>query len=154
MNRKISALSPLTTFTGEELLVIAIGGSNHSVKFKDLKKIVSNSDLGLDRVSNTSDQDKVSDPLNPVKLALDSKASAIHGHEITDVVGLAAALLSKASAVHQHQLTDLIGLSTELAKYSLTEHKHVAADITDLDLAIENKLTNLKATVTMTVAEW
>lgn len=154
MNKKISQLSLLSSLTGEEEFPLALDGNNAKIKAKDLVKLANAGNLDLGNVDNTSDQMKVTIPTNPVKIALDAKSNTGHHHSLAEIDGLTTALSGKAPLVHQHDMIDIAGLAAEFNRYSLVGHGHLSAEIADFGSAIEQKLQQLKVTVTMQASEW
>jgi len=101
---------------------------------------ITKSMVGLGSVDNTPDASK---PISTaMQAALDGKASATHGHAISDVTGLQTALDGKqasgsyAASTHTHAIGDVTGLQTALdgkqaaGSYASASHVHAADDIT------------------------
>lgn len=72
-----------------------------------------------------------------LQTAVSGKASAIHSHVQSDVIGLSTALAAKANSSHSHAQSDITNLVAELAAKASASHTHAQSDITSLatDLA-------------------
>lgn len=139
MSKSISQMAPLATITGEELLPVALNGSNYSIKVKDIGVGLDKSSLGLSKVDNTSDADK---PISTAtKAALDAKSDNAHNHAISDVTGLQAAIDAKADKVHMHSISGVTGLQTALDNKADKNHTHTASEISDINKAISDAVT-------------
>lgn len=92
--------------------------------------------------------------------SLGTKANALHGHSIGDIVGLATALSGKAAVDHIHSLDDLSDVSgagaapnnfvlvksggqwsPQPASSLAGAHTHAISDITNLQAALDSKIT-------------
>jgi len=177
-SKKISEFLMLTTPTGLEQTVVAIGGVNHRVTLNAIKSLITKNDLGLEFVNNTSDADK---PISTAtQAALAGKSNMGHTHAMADVPGLVQYITDQLTALaatlsaagHTHQLTEVVGLVTALADKANTAdlnslatvvvnintalatkaaaaHSHATADIIGLDLYVASQITG-KADVSHT----
>jgi hypothetical protein len=68
-----------------------------------------------------------------------SYAASVHGHAISDVVGLAAALAGFAPTVHGHVIADVTGLQAALDAKAALSHTHTIANVTGLQAALDAK---------------
>jgi hypothetical protein len=66
-------------------------------------------------------------------------AAAVHGHAVSDVVGLQGLLDAKAASVHVHAIADVTGLQAALDGKAATSHTHTIANVTGLQAALDGK---------------
>jgi Phage tail repeat like len=145
-SKKISEFLMLTTPTGLEQTIVAIGGVNHRVTLNAIKSLITKNDLGLAFVNNTSDADK---PISTAtQAALMGKSNMGHTHAMTDVSGLVQYITDQlntlastlSAAGHTHQLTEIVGLVTALAdKASVTDLNSLAAVVSNINTALATK---------------
>jgi Phage tail repeat like len=145
-SKKISEFLMLTTPSGLEQTVVAIGGVNHRVTLNAIKSLITKNDLGLDLVNNTSDADK---PISTAtQAALTGKSNMGHTHAMADVPGLVqyitdqlailAATLSVAG--HTHQINEISGLVTALSgKANVADLNSLATVVTNINTAMGGK---------------
>lgn len=129
---KISELVELQTASGLEAIPVVFQGHNFRIPVNKLKAglNLAKTDVGLDKVDNTSDADKPVSALQ--KQALDTKAELVHSHTLTEVGGLAAALDAKADKSEVATKVDIGNLETEIAGKASTVHTHVISDVEGL----------------------
>ncbi|MBV7302939.1 hypothetical protein [Corynebacterium sp. TAE3-ERU2] len=94
--------------------------------------------LGLVRLAGdlagTADE-----PTVPRLAELDGKAPISHGHAVSEVEGLAAALAERALREHTHSTSQINGLDEALAGKAATGHKHGMSDVNGLSEAIAGR---------------
>lgn len=56
-----------------------------------------------------------------------------HGHSISDITGLSAALSGKANVSHTHATSEITGLDAALAGKANMSHTHTASNVTDFN---------------------
>jgi hypothetical protein len=146
ISKKISEIELLLNPTGLEQTVVVADGRNHRLTLNTIKSLVTKTDLGLDKVNNTSDIEKPISAL--VALALGGKAPVNHTHLMSDVQGLTAYITSEltrmasmlAAANHTHQISDIIDLVNSLSgKASIADLNTLASAIANINIAISGK---------------
>jgi hypothetical protein len=66
-------------------------------------------------------------------------APFIHGHPVSEIIGLQGALDDKANVVHSHSISDVNNLQTELNSKALVNHTHTISDVSGLQSALDSK---------------
>lgn len=85
-----------------------------------------------------------SDPLHAankvyVDGGLATKSSLLHGHSISGITGLQAALDGKTDIGHVHGISDTVGLQAALDGKSDTGHTHTISNVTNLQFTLDGK---------------
>jgi Phage tail repeat like len=146
ISKKVSELRLRTNPSGLEQTFVVADGENYRVTLNTIKSLVSKTDLGLDRVNNTSDLEKPISLL--VSTALGGKAPVVHTHSVSDVTGLTAYITSEldrlastlATANHTHQISDIIDLVNSLSnKASVADLNTLASTISNINAALMGK---------------
>ena len=155
-DKKISQLTELTTFTGNEDIPIVSNGQNYRAK----KSAFGGGAPGATTIAGVTGlqaalDDKASVASVTAKADTTSvttalagkadvsvvatKADATHNHAIADTTGLQAALDDKASVTALDTKADVTALTTGLATKANVTHNHAIADVTGLQTALDNK---------------
>lgn len=153
-DKKISQLTELTTFTGNEDIPVVSNGQNYRAKKSAFGGGGASNIAGVtglqaaldDKASVASVAAKADAATVTAALAnkadvssLASKADASHTHVINDTTGLQAALDNKASVTSLDAKADVTALTTGLAGKADSVHTHSIANVTGLQAALDDK---------------
>lgn len=135
--KRISQLDNLPQPTGAEELPVSYQGNNYKVRLDSVKFFLNKSDLGLDKVDNTTDLEK---PIsNATATALLGKADNVHTHVLSDIEGLSDVISQKANVTHGHEIVDINGLNNALDGKADVGHGHTLASLPEVGQALTQK---------------
>ena len=114
--------------------VIRKGALNHTIDYK----IYSTEDFDIGDFATAVHQHNISDIID-LQDSLDDKADLVHIHQVSDVTDLQDELNAKADLNHQHHIADIDQLQATLNTKSDTGHIHTIDNIVDLQDTLDTK---------------